>query len=340
MSLKQILNELHAALPFSRMPKSVSDFPPEDMFRFRYEYDSLPCRALPRFIARWQADTCALLWETGVVLKNEALDARAVVWSDVRDRKIMIDVAGHDRRQYFCRIHAEFRKIHDTFQKLDVTEKVSLPGEPDYDVDYEDLLFHEEKDRATILVGGLRREYSVQRLLGGTERGEDRQFDRLSKQTKGLLRKSRTEPLMEPSAAEFDVFLSHNSKDKEDVRTLNAALRDRGVRTWLDEEQLQFGDSISDELQSILDNCGSALVCIGQHGLGPWHDEEQKVLTSRRVNARKSGQKFRIIPVYLPTAPRAAEMPAFLRDQLAVELRGGTSDEILDKLKTAVMSKR
>jgi hypothetical protein len=33
----------------------------------------------------------------------------------------------------------------------------------------------------------------------------------------------------------FDVFLSHNSKDKPRVRKLAVALRDRGLRVWLDE---------------------------------------------------------------------------------------------------------
>lgn len=112
------------------------------------------------------------------MVKDEDLDARAVVWSDIRDRKIMIDVAESDRREYFRRIRTEFRKIHGTFQKLDVTEKVPLPDEPDYDVDYEDLLFHEERSRETILVGGLRHEYNVKELLDGIASPDQRAEDR------------------------------------------------------------------------------------------------------------------------------------------------------------------
>ena len=36
----------------------------------------------------------------------------------------------------------------------------------------------------------------------------------------------------------FDVFLSHNSKDKPAVRQIAEALRDRGLRVWLDEWEL------------------------------------------------------------------------------------------------------
>ena len=35
--------------------------------------------------------------------------------------------------------------------------------------------------------------------------------------------------------ADFDVFLSHNSKDKP-VRQIAAKLRERGITPWLDEE--------------------------------------------------------------------------------------------------------
>jgi hypothetical protein len=39
----------------------------------------------------------------------------------------------------------------------------------------------------------------------------------------------------------FDVFLSHNSKDKPTVRQLARALQARGLKVWLDEEQLVPG---------------------------------------------------------------------------------------------------
>jgi hypothetical protein len=43
-------------------------------------------------------------------------------------------------------------------------------------------------------------------------------------------------PAIDPVASlEFDVFLSHNSKDKEIVRKIAEALEGRGVRVWLDE---------------------------------------------------------------------------------------------------------
>ncbi len=40
------------------------------------------------------------------------------------------------------------------------------------------------------------------------------------------------------TVTEFQVFLSHNSQDKPTVRELARCLEDRGIRVWLDEEQL------------------------------------------------------------------------------------------------------
>lgn len=36
----------------------------------------------------------------------------------------------------------------------------------------------------------------------------------------------------------FDIFLSHNSKDKPEVRELVALLQARNIRVWFDEDQL------------------------------------------------------------------------------------------------------
>ena len=40
---------------------------------------------------------------------------------------------------------------------------------------------------------------------------------------------------------EHDIFLSHNSQDKESVRDAAHAMREHGLDVWLDEEQLVPG---------------------------------------------------------------------------------------------------
>lgn len=40
---------------------------------------------------------------------------------------------------------------------------------------------------------------------------------------------------------QFDVFLAHNSVDKPQVRVIAKKLRERGLKPWLDEEQIHQG---------------------------------------------------------------------------------------------------
>jgi hypothetical protein len=41
----------------------------------------------------------------------------------------------------------------------------------------------------------------------------------------------------------FDVFLAHNSADKPFVREINTKLKQIGLKTWIDEEQIAPGRS-------------------------------------------------------------------------------------------------
>src|ERR1035441_5591512 len=54
---------------------------------------------------------------------------------------------------------------------------------------------------------------------------------------------------MTTSDKEWDVFISHASEDKESIaRPLAEALQEAGVRVWLDEQELQIGDSLSGKM--------------------------------------------------------------------------------------------
>jgi len=68
----------------------------------------------------------------------------------------------------------------------------------------------------------------------------------------------------------FDVFLSHNSNDKPTVRALKQALVERGLKCWLDEEQLRPGLSWQDLLKQGIKGSGSVAVCIAADGLVPY----------------------------------------------------------------------
>jgi hypothetical protein len=51
------------------------------------------------------------------------------------------------------------------------------------------------------------------------------------------------------AVGDFDLFLAHNSKDKEFVRAVASQLQNRGIYCWLDSEQVLPGMSFQDEIQ-------------------------------------------------------------------------------------------
>jgi hypothetical protein len=95
----------------------------------------------------------------------------------------------------------------------------------------------------------------------------------------------------------FDVFLSHNSQDREAVGTIAARLRNDGVRVWWDKGNLLAGDEWESKTDSAFDRAHVVAVFIGPNGIGPLQSNEvQKGL------ARAAKGDLRLIPVLLPGA--------------------------------------
>jgi len=88
--------------------------------------------------------------------------------------------------------------------------------------------------------------------------------------------------------APFDVFLSHNSKDKPTVRQLAEALQRRGLKVWLDESELVPGRPWQEALEEIIQTTRSAAVLVGKDGLGPWEMPEMRGCLSEFVSRKLS----------------------------------------------------
>jgi tetratricopeptide (TPR) repeat protein len=125
--------------------------------------------------------------------------------------------------------------------------------------------------------------------------------------------------------ADYDVFLSHNSKDKPIVEALAVKLTQAGLQTFLDKWCLIPGEPWQDELEEALLRSASCAVCIGDDSLGPWAHEEMRAALSLAVGKRST----RVIPVLLPGAsPEVLKtLPLFLQNRTWVDLRDGVEDE-------------
>lgn len=125
----------------------------------------------------------------------------------------------------------------------------------------------------------------------------------------------------------FDVFLSHNSKEKPIVRRLAKKLKERGLTVWIDEEQLRPGKPWQESLEEIIETCKSAAILVGQNGLGPWQDREIRSCLTQFV---KRG--LPAIPVLLPECETPPDLPLFLREFAWVDLREGIRKNGVDEL--------
>jgi hypothetical protein len=120
----------------------------------------------------------------------------------------------------------------------------------------------------------------------------------------------------------FDVFLSHNSKDKAAVEKIAKRLLAVGIRPWLDKWNLPPGDTISDALEQAIRTIPCAALCFGPADVGRWH-----IMEIRAYVENWAGGSARLIPVILPEVRATPELPLFVRQTLWVDMRGWERDE-------------
>jgi hypothetical protein len=112
-----------------------------------------------------------------------------------------------------------------------------------------------------------------------------------------------------------DIFLCHNSADKEEVKEVANRLENEGISVWLDVFNLIPGERFTPKIEEALDDCGAIAVFVGQMGRGPYQNEE----FDYAVNVRGTNGA-RIIPVLLPGA--APDMvKGFLRNYSHVQFQ-------------------
>ncbi len=98
----------------------------------------------------------------------------------------------------------------------------------------------------------------------------------------------------------WDVFLSHNSKDKPAVRRLAERLRGDGLAVWLDDWEIKAGDSIPSKVMSGLENSRVLLLLLSQNfDESDWAEYESGSFLFR--DPKNTERRF--IPVRLDQSP-------------------------------------
>ena len=125
---------------------------------------------------------------------------------------------------------------------------------------------------------------------------------------------------------DYDVFLSHNSKDKPAVEAIGHKLYETyGLKCWLDKWNLVPGEAWQEALELALDDSQTVAVFVGPNTISPWENEEMRSALETRVREKSR----RVVPVLLPGAPdnRDLKLPRFLTRLTWVDFRAGLDDK-------------
>jgi hypothetical protein len=125
-------------------------------------------------------------------------------------------------------------------------------------------------------------------------------------------------------ANDYDVFLCHNSRDKELVKDVGNRLKDRGLLPWLDVWDIRPGTRWQDELKRQLKSIKAAAVFVGPRGSGPWQDIEIQDLLDQFARQKRRP----IIPVILEGRRGNVRLPGFLKQWSTVDMRRPEPDPI------------
>ena len=123
----------------------------------------------------------------------------------------------------------------------------------------------------------------------------------------------------------YDVFLSHNSQDKPQVRKLAERLKKAGLRVWFDEWVIKAGDDIYLTIERGLEEARVQVLCLSPAALGSeWVTLERSTVLFR--DPTNAGRRF--VPLLLADCT----LPDTLRRYKYVDFRQETPaafDELL-----------
>lgn len=125
----------------------------------------------------------------------------------------------------------------------------------------------------------------------------------------------------------YDVFLSHNSKNKQFVLTLAKTLKLQGLAVWLDEWELIPGRPWQHSLEEIIKQTKAVAILVGDEGFGPW-----ELMEARATLVQCVERGIPVIPVLLPRTNATVELPVFLSAFTWVDLRDGLTEAGVGRL--------
>lgn len=130
------------------------------------------------------------------------------------------------------------------------------------------------------------------------------------------------------------VFLSHNSKDKPWVRVLAQRLMSDSVVVWLDEAEINIGDSLIDKISEGIKEMRFVAAIISKNSVeSSWVQKEISIAMSKEI----AGRKVTVLPLVIDNC----ELPSSLSDKLYADFtKPEKFEESYDKLLRAIGVKK
>jgi hypothetical protein len=120
------------------------------------------------------------------------------------------------------------------------------------------------------------------------------------------------------------IFISHNSSDKTFARRLSADLAEHGVKVWIDEAELQLGDSLIQKIQAGIQEMDYLGVVLSPSSVAsPWVQRELEIALTDEIQ----GQRVKVLPLLY----ELCEMPSFLQGKLYADFT--STSKYTDSLK-------
>lgn len=112
------------------------------------------------------------------------------------------------------------------------------------------------------------------------------------------------------------IFLSHTSTDKPFVRKLAADLRSNGHTVWIDEAEINIGDSLIGKIREGLDSVDFVAAVLSKASIeSEWVNKELDIASNREIKEKRV--------IVLPLVIENVKLPGFLEGKLY----GDFSDE-------------
>jgi len=123
------------------------------------------------------------------------------------------------------------------------------------------------------------------------------------------------------------IFISHNIADKPIVRSVGAFLEQHGIKSWIDEGEIQAGDSLIVKVGHGIEDSDFLLAMISKNSIkSAWVQKEIAVSLTLEIKDRS----IEVIPVKLDETP----IPTMLVDKYYLDLHQKPFAEEMQKLLT------